>query len=134
MYPSGISGLQRLRFLHGDKPVGWAILRNSQLRGHGHFGEMRLGSLVNCIAEPEYAPAIVREASAVLAGQGVDLVISNQSHRVWRVALTACGFNSGPSNFIFTSSRALTRAMEEKQIQPCDIHLNRGDGDGPINL
>jgi hypothetical protein len=134
MYPRQAAGFQRLRFLRAEKPVGWALLLNSQLHGHSYFNNMRLGSLVDCLAEPQYAASIVRHARAILADQGVDLVISNQSHRAWRAALKSCGFMSGPSNFIFTSSPVLSREMEKRQIQPAEIHLNRGDGDGPINL
>ena len=95
---------------------------------------MRLGSIVDCFAEPEDAETVIRQARLRLVQQGVDLVISNQSHRAWCAALRACGFVAGPSNFIFTSSKALTRKMEEEHICRDDVHLNRGDGDGPINL
>ena len=134
MYPHEAVGFERIMFLHEEKPVGWALLLNSQLRGHSYFGNMRLGSIVDCLAEPRYAATIIRQARAVLVRQGVDLVVSNQSHRAWCEAMKAAGFMSGPSNFIFASSKALTRRMEEKQIQSDDIHVNRGDGDGPINL
>jgi hypothetical protein len=134
MYPREAVGFERIMFSHEEKPVGWALLLNSQLRGHGHFGNMRLGSIVDCLAEPQYAVPIIRQTRAALVRQEVDLVVSNQSHRAWCQAMKAGGFMSGPSNFIFASSKALSRRMDEKQIQPGDIHVNRGDGDGPINL
>ena len=52
----------------------------------------------------------------------------------WSAALKACGFLPGPSNFIFASSQALSRCMAEKGVRPDAVHVNRGDGDGPINL
>ena len=134
MYPREAVGFERIKFLHDRKPVGWALLLNSQLHGHGYFGNMRLGSIVDCLAEPQYAAAIIRQAREALVRQGVDLMVSNQSHRAWCEAMRACGFMSGPSNFIFASSKALTIRMEEKRIKSNDIHVNRGDGDGPINL
>jgi hypothetical protein len=120
--------------LHDEKPVGWSLLLSSQLRGHSYFGNMRLGSIVDCLAEPRFAAPIIRHTRAALVRKGVDLVVSNQSHRAWCQAMTAAGFVSGPSNFIFAASKALTRRLDEKQIKPDDIHVNRGDGDGPINL
>jgi hypothetical protein len=134
MYPCEAIGFERIMFSHEGKPVGWALLLNSQLRDHSYFGDMRLGSIVDCLAEPRYAAPIVHRSRAALVRQGVDLVVSNQSHRAWCQAMKASGFMSGPSNFIFASSKALSRRMDEKQIQPGDIHVNRGDGDGPINL
>ncbi len=134
MYPREAERFQRIKVLRGEKPIGWALLLKSDLCGHSHFGNMRLGTIVDCFAEPAHAPAVVRQACAVLVKQGVDLVVSNQSHRAWCAALKGCGFVAGPSNFIFSSSKALTREMEKKQVRPHDIHVNRGDGDGPINL
>jgi hypothetical protein len=134
MYPRAADGFQRIEVLRGDSPIGWALLLNSDLRGHSHFGNMRLGTIVDCFAEPAHAAAVVRQACAALVRQGVDLVVTNQSHRAWCAALKTCGFIAGPSNFIFGSSPALTGEMEKKQVRPHEIHVNRGDGDGPINL
>ena len=134
MYPPEAEGFQRLKVLRRDKVIGWALLLNTQLHSHRHFGNMRLGSIVDCFAEPEDAATVVQAAKILLAQQGVDLMVSNQSHRAWCAALKSCGFSSGPSNFIFTSSKALSREIENRKIRPDDIHLNRGDGDGPINL
>lgn len=134
MYPREAAGFERIKFLHDRKPVGWALVLNSQLRGHSYFGHMRLGSIVDCLAEPRYAAAIIRQSRMALVRQGVDLVVSNQSHRTWCEAMRASGFMSGPSNFIFAASKTLGRRMDEKLIKPDDIHVNRGDGDGPINL
>ena len=52
MYPREAAGFKRIKFLDGQRPVGWALLLNSRLHGHSHFGEMRLGSIVDCLAEP----------------------------------------------------------------------------------
>jgi hypothetical protein len=134
MYPREAAGFERVRFVHDQKPVGWALVLNSQLRGHSYFGNMRLGSIVDCLAEPRFAAPIVWQTRSALVRRGADLVVSNQSHRAWCAALKACGFLPGPSNFIFASSKALSRRMEEKGVQPDAVHVNRGDGDGPINL
>jgi hypothetical protein len=101
---------------------------------------MQLGSIVDCFAAPAgpmypwAAACVVDRSRAYLVSQGADLIVSNQSHRVWRTAFPRCGFLAGPSNFLFTSSRALTEAMANKRVSADDVHVNRGDGDGPINL
>ena len=118
MYPREADDLQRIKVLRGENVIGWALLLNTQLHGHRHFGNMRLGSIVDCFAEPENAASVIEQARSVLVRQGVDLIVSNQSHSAWCAALKACGFISGPSNFIFASSKALTRKIEEKQIRP----------------
>ena len=40
------------------KLVGWAVVLDSQMSGHKQFGNMRVGSIVDCLAEPEDAAAV----------------------------------------------------------------------------
>jgi hypothetical protein len=134
MYPPRVPSCVRLKISEQGRPIGWSVLWNTALAGHSHFGNMRLGSIVDCFAEPENAMHVIDQSRAYLARQGVDLVVSNQSHRIWRAAFGLCGFLTGPSNFLFASSKALTEAMDHKQVSADDIHVNRSDGDGPINL
>ena len=62
------------------------------------------------------------------------MIVSNQSHAAWSSALRRSGLFSGPSNFIFASSPKLTALLRARGVGPGDIHMNRGDGDGPIHL
>ena len=71
MYPREADGFQRIKVLREGKVIGWALLLNSQLRGHRFFGNMRLGSIVDCFSEPEDAAAVVEQARSVLVQQGV---------------------------------------------------------------
>jgi hypothetical protein len=109
-------------------------LLNTQHSGRDRFGSLRLGSIVDCFAAPSAAADVVACATRVLASLGVDLIVSNQSHSAWFAALAASGYIQGPSNFIFGTSKELTRLLADAKIQFSDVHLNRGDGDGPINL
>jgi hypothetical protein len=95
---------------------------------------MRLGSIVDCFAAAEDAPAVAQAAAAFLEHRGVDLIVSNQAHSAWCNALKNAGFLQGPSNFIFASSPKLSRLLANRNIGNGDIHINRGDGDGPDNL
>ncbi len=124
----------RLKISAQGRPIGWSLLRNTALSDHAYFGNMKLGTIVDCFAQPQDAAQVLHQSREYLVRQGVDLIVSNQSHRVWRKAFQRCGFLAGPSNVVFASSRALTQAMQRKRISLDDVHVNRGDGDGPINL
>jgi len=120
------------RFLRLRAGGGWALLLDTQMRDHKQFGEMRVGTIVDCLASPEAAPAVMRAAAALLESRGVDLIVSNQLHAAWSRALLQAGFRRGPSNYLLALSpafAALAGGVSEDQF-----HFNRGDGDGPIHL
>jgi hypothetical protein len=93
-----------------------------------------LGSIVDCFASVSDAAKVIGAARDCLESRGADLIVSNQSHTAWRRGLRQAGFLPGPSNFIFASSPKLTTMLCERGVQEQDLHFNRGDGDGPINL
>jgi hypothetical protein len=64
---------------------------------------------------------------------GADLLVSNQTHDAWNAALRRCGFVRGPSNFVFAASPAMRKILGTEENFG-HMHINRGDGDGPINL
>jgi hypothetical protein len=134
LYPASEAKFIRLKVTRRNSCIGWAVLLNTQLAGHKQFGNMRLGSLVDCLALPTDARAVVAAARDFLENRGVDLIVSNQAHAAWGTALKTAGFLSGPSNFLFAASPRLADALQAANVQNADFHLNRGDGDGPINL
>jgi len=91
-----------------------------------------VGTIVDCLAPPEDAVTVVRAATRTLESRGVDLIVSNQLHAAWSQALAATGFRRGPSNFLFAASPALAVLLED--AGDGELHINRGDGDGPIHL
>lgn len=129
-YPETDSRLIRLIARRGGKMVGWVVLTRNDLRDHKQFGSMRLGCIVDGLCDPEAAPVMIRLGAERLIRERVDLIVSNQTHAAWTSALRRCGFASGPSNFIFARSPALTARTPGLE----EWHMNRGDGDGPINL
>ncbi len=134
LYPKDERKFIRLEFSRRQQLIGWAVLLNSPLAGHNYFGNVRLGSIVDCFAPPAEAGQVIRCARDFLEAQGVDLIVSNQAHAAWGKALQGGGFLRGPSNFLFASSPDLTRLFQSRGIGSDDLHVNRGDGDGPINL
>jgi hypothetical protein len=120
------------RFLRIRTAGGWALLLDTAMRGHKQFGDLRVGTIVDCLAPPEDAAVVVRSAARTLEERGVDLIVSNQLHHVWSSALAAAGFRQAPTNFLIALSPALAARLEGRAEQ--EIHMNRGDGDGPIHL
>jgi len=127
LYPPGDP-----RFLRIRAAGGWAVLLDTAMEGHKQFGNIRVGTIVDCLAPPEDAATVVRAATRTLEKRGVDLIVSNQLHAGWCQALAAAGFRRGPSNFLFAASPALAALLDD--AEDGEFHINRGDGDGPIHL
>jgi len=77
---------------------------------------------------------VMRAAADCLADRGVDLIICNQAHGAWTVALRTAGFLAGPSNFIFGTSKPLQAGLSPLEPALGRPYIMRGDGDGPVNL
>jgi hypothetical protein len=142
------------RFLRARAAGGWAVLLDTQMQHHKQFGDMRVGTIVDCLAPPESAAAVIRAATSVLEQRGVDLIVSNQLHAAWSRALVESGFREGPSNFLLALSPAFAQgaggcldrsrpggytvaapmACAAGGAKHDQFHINRGDGDGPIHL
>lgn len=134
LYPPGSEKPIRLKVSVEGKAVGWALVFDSRLCGHKQFGDMRLGTLVDCLALPGCEAAVAIAARDHLRARGVDLVVSNQQHAAWGQALLDSGFLRGPSNYALALSKALHAALAPWDVMAGRIHMTRGDGDGPIHL
>ncbi len=134
LYPQDNARFIRLKVSEGPRPTGWAVLLDTQLSGHKHFGNMRLGSVVDCFASVEDAPTVVAAARRCLESRGVDLIVSNQSHVAWCRGFEQAGFLAGPSNYLLTASKGLADLLHDEGVSNDELHFNRGDGDGPIHL
>ena len=133
LYP-GTGNFHRLKVSRGSEVLGWAVVLDTQMHGNKHFGDLRLGSIADCLALPEDAAAVTRAAAVFLQDRGVDLIVSNQTHAAWGAGLRANGFFSGPSNFVFAAGKSLAEMLSPLEATLLDSHCNRGDGDGPVNL
>jgi hypothetical protein len=134
LYPLEEGRFMRLRIQEGGDVIGWAVLLDTAMHENKYFGNMRVGTIVDCLAAPEDATKVMAAASRFLEQRGVDVLVSNQSHPAWCRGLKIAGFLCGPSNFFFVASRQLSKVLGEIDPQGAAIHLNRGDGDGPIHL
>lgn len=134
LYPESSDRFRRIKVMRSGEVIGWAVVLNTKMNKHKHFGGMVVGSVVDCLAIPGKERQVVKTATQFLQGQGVDIIVTNQLHRSWCKAFRRDGFLEGPSNFIFATSPQLARKLESFELNAPLVHMTRGDGDGPINL
>jgi hypothetical protein len=133
LYPTIGTHLRRIFAKRNGSTIGWAIV--GERRKDAKYGNMRVGSVVDCFALPENHFAVVRCATQALERDGFDLILSNQSHQAWGAAFKAAGYPPGPSNFLFAASKKLAELLGPfEEVRP-RMHLTRADGDGlPANF
>jgi hypothetical protein len=131
IYPRERQRLSRLRLVRGGETIGWAVLQAARMSDNANFGNLHVGRITDAFAAPEDAGAVIRAAADALAADGVELIVSNQSHPAWCAALRRSAFLAAPSNFAFASSPDLTKRIHAFDPEGQRLHLNRGDGDGP---
>ena len=124
----------KLKFTKNNKVIGWSISLCNKLQNHKQFGNMNLGSIIDCLSLNGYETSVIKKTAETLEKKGAYLIISNQSHDYWKNALKMNSFINGPSNFIFASSKELSEKLINNLKSKCFMHITRGDGDGPINL
>lgn len=133
-YPEGYEGLTRLRVRRGDRDLGWVCVLRMDLRAKKedrYFGPLVVGVITDGLARPEDAATVLAAGADYLRDSGVDLIITNQSHRSWREGLRSLGFFEGPSNFAFYRAPKVEAALVAAGVTPDEIHITRGDCDGP---
>jgi hypothetical protein len=125
---------QKLRVVRGGATLGWAAVMDTAMRDDERFGSLRVGSLVDGLADPADAEAVVGAAFRFLRRRGVDLVVSNQSHPAWIAAFAAHGFVAVPGRRVFAASPELANALEPWEELRQGLHLTNLDGHGPLSL
>lgn len=134
LHPDSDPRFLRMHVRRGSESLGWVLGLNTPMKGHKQFGDLRVASFVDAMARPEHADVVTAAATRHLESLGPDLIVSNQLHHQWGEALTHAGYLSGPSNFALALAPEAARALAERGCQAQAMMLNRGDGDGPINL
>jgi hypothetical protein len=117
--------------VRGAETLGWAVLQSARMSDNPNFGSLHVGRITDVFGAPEHAGAVMRAAADALAAEGVDLMLSNQSHPAWCEALRRNAFLSVPSNFVFAPAPDLAKRIAAVDPDGTRLHLNRGDGDGP---
>jgi hypothetical protein len=128
LYPETQAHLTRMVVKRNGAAIGWAVV--GERRKDAKYGNMRVGSVVDCFALAGEWLSVVRSATETLERQGFDLILSNQSHQSWGEAFKAAGYLPGPSNFIVAASKKLAELLAPFEETRPRMHLTRADGDG----
>lgn len=129
-WPPGI----RLRVDRDGQAIGWAVVMDTQMRGEHRFGDLRVGSVVDCLADPADTGEVVAAATRFLELRGVDIVVSNQSHPAWAAGFAQNGYAVLPDKRMFAPSPALRALLEPFDETARGLHLTNLDGHGPMAL
>lgn len=124
----------RLRITRDGRTLGWAVVLDTQMQDEPRFGTLRVGSVIDCLAAPADAEAVIGAAYRFLRARGVDLVISNQSHPAWIAAFVAYGFLALRDRRVFAASPELRKALAPFEESSAGLHLTNMDGHGPMGL
>lgn len=132
LFPPDDPKFPAFRLYEGEETIGWVVVAVTRAVDSPHFGNLSVGTIVDALTVPGRERAAVGVATRVLADNDVDLVVTNQSHPVWRAAFRGAGFLAGPSNYVLaTSPRFLGRGID---LASRGVHVTRGDGDGRVHL
>lgn len=134
LYPRSEPRFLRLKVSRAGSEVGWAVMLAPRLSDHQYFGNMLVGSIVDCMASPEDAHCVIRHATRFLEECGVDLVVSTQASNAWCRALFRNGYIPGPSNVALALSPRLAERLQPFGEFKRNLYVNRGDGEGPTVL
>jgi len=113
--------------------AGWTVVTSRRMQENRYFGNLHVGTLVDGFGTLGSLPAVLGAAVQRLADEGVDLVIANLSHDSWVKAARRLGFLPGPTNFYFFVSPGGAPLLEPT-LPVGEIHLARGDCEGPLTL
>jgi hypothetical protein len=115
----------------GAVPVGWVAWLSTRMHNHKHFGNLHVATILDCLAAPDDAKAVIHLLAHSLQ-RDADVLISNQAHDLWIRAFRRAGFLTAPSNYLLATSKNLTAAILRGGSER--VHLTRGDSDGRIHL
>jgi hypothetical protein len=133
LYPLSQERLTVSLFSKGSSPIGWAACQDTPMENDQYFGNLRVATVLDAVAAPEFAALLARSLTRVLHASGADLVITNQGHSLWIRAFRGAGFLPAPSNYLLATSKKLSSAIRSGGGEE-RVHLTRGDGDGRIHL
>ena len=98
------------------------------------FGHLRVGSIVDTLADPADAGEVVSAATRYLTGRGVDIVVSNQAHPAGAQGFAQNGYAVLPGKRLFAMSPQLQAALAPFDEVSNGLHLTNMDGHGPMAL
>ncbi len=124
----------RLKVDRAGRSIGWALVMDTAMQGDARFGDLRTGSIVDCLADPQDAGEVVFAATRFLRQRGVDIIVSNQAHPGWALGFAQNGYAVLPNKRMFAPSPALRALLEPFDETAKGLHLTNMDGHGPMAL
>jgi hypothetical protein len=113
---------------------GWSMALLTQMQNNPHFGNLRVGTILDCVADEDSRVAAIVRTTEYLTEAGADIVVTNQSFAPWQQSFRDAGFLPQRSNYVLAASPKLSAAIGGKPVASGRIYVTRGDGDGRINL
>ncbi|MEQ8483719.1 MAG: hypothetical protein RIB46_05105 [Pseudomonadales bacterium] len=127
----GWPGGTRLQVNRGGETIGWAVVHIKRMSNDPRFGDLNVGMISDCFATPEDAAGVIQAADDHLSRQGVEIVVSNQSHPDWVAGFRASGYLVLEGRRLFAISPELKDALEPFPETVRGLHLTNMDGHGP---
>jgi plasmid maintenance system antidote protein VapI len=134
LYPSHDPRTRIFLIEQGADAVGWAVCLDTQMNNNQYFGNMRVASVLDCVALPHVMSETAALVDREMGSSGADLVLINHSYTKWVEAFQSAGFLPGPSNYLLGMSKSLAQAVQAQPEGENRMHITRGDGDGRVNL
>jgi hypothetical protein len=131
---TGWPSVTRLKVELAGRVIGWALVMDTRMQRDARFGDLHVGSIVDCFADPDDAGEVVAASTAVLRRRGVDLIASNQSHPAWVRGFADNGYLVLPNRRLFAASPELRRLLEPVAETAQGLHLTNFDGHGPAGF
>lgn len=134
LYPLDGGRIQGYVIRRAGKVLGWAATMNTAMSQHKYFGNLRVGTILDCVAPPDGMKACIALTANTLTHEGADLVVTNQSHGDIVKAFRQAGFLSARSNYILALSKPFGEEIFNQPAGRDRMHFTRGDSDGRIHL
>ena len=134
LYPDRERRLKRFVLRFGGEVVGWSVSIATKMERDPNFGDMLVGTILDGLATKAHMGVLLALTRKALREMGAEVVLTNQTHRVWEEESRRIGFVQGPSNYLLAMSKDLAAALASEPDALTRMHVNRGDGDGRIHL
>ena len=134
LHPFSQARLKRYSLRAHGTVVGWSVGLVTKMEGSPHFGNLRVGTILDALAPREHLGALIGLTQHALRDLDAELIIGNLTHRLWQNELRRLGFLTGPSNYLLAMSKPLASEILAKSAGFDRIYVTRADGDGRIHL
>lgn len=131
---TGWPPVTRIKVERSGEVIGWALVMDTRMQSDVRFGDLHVGSIVDCLADPADTGEVVAAATRFLRRRGVDIIASNQSHPAWARGFAENGYLVLQNRRLFAASPALQQLLEPFAETAQGLHLTNMDGHGPAGF